>query len=272
MRPIKSPRIESRYTDRSSRECDCRGGHPDDERRCRNPSRSAAPSQFVVRVGVIDVAVIANALADRPCLRLAAPKFDEPEAFPISGHPIDRQHSRARLVAHARQVAPAPATISLPRTSCEAGGRRRAAGQHRVTRHQVVDQYGSSSVSKRSRSTMSMLRLSAAASGSALGRRSCRQRNCAPCRRHDDSTTGHITAAVIADAFDHCVRHVANREPFAGDAAEKCLAARRPIESDVADDHVVFCRIRRGARRRTIKRPPESPFPRSRWLRLRARA
>ena len=52
---------------------------------------------------------------------------------------------------------------------------------------------------------------------------------------------GHVFAAVVADAFDDRLRAaVANAEPFAGDAAEIDLAARRAVEHDVAGDDVLL--------------------------------
>ena len=246
-------------------------GHPDEAGRPRNPYSAACRLSSSSRVGVIDVAVIANALADRPCLRLAARKFDEPEAFPISGHPIDRQHSRARLVAHAlKSRGSSDHDVALDQLRsrrspcCRSASRDATPGRGQMP----------ASVSRRSRSTMSMLHLSlssiriehvghtAAHAGEKLR----------PVPPRDDSTTGAIYRSRDRRRLRPLCAPMLRTANRSATPPKKCLAARRPIESDVADDHVVFCRIRRGARRRTIKRPPESPFRRSRWLRLRARA
>ena len=47
---------------------------------------------------------------------------------------------------------------------------------------------------------------------------------------HDDAPTGHVLAAVVADAFDHRERTgVADAEALADEAAEEDLAARRAV-------------------------------------------
>ena len=72
---------------------------------------------------------------------------------------------------------------------------------------------------------------------------------------HDHAPAGHVLAAVIADAFDHRLRAaVADREPLAGNAAHERLAARRAVQRDVADDHVLFSR-ERGVGRRPDDQP-----------------
>jgi len=67
---------------------------------------------------------------------------------------------------------------------------------------------------------------------------------------HDHAAAGHVLAPVVADALDHGVRAaVADRKPFAGDAAEVRLAARRAVQRDVADENVLFRHERRLPRR-----------------------
>ena len=67
---------------------------------------------------------------------------------------------------------------------------------------------------------------------------------------HDDATAGHVLAAVVADALDHCVRvRVAHGEALAAEAADVGLAAGGPVERDVADDHILLWRIRHALRR-----------------------
>src|SRR4051794_36812493 len=58
---------------------------------------------------------------------------------------------------------------------------------------------------------------------------------------HDDLAAGHVLAPVVAHAFDDRGRaRVADAEPFADDAADEALAARRPVEDDVAGDDVLL--------------------------------
>ena len=58
---------------------------------------------------------------------------------------------------------------------------------------------------------------------------------------HHHQAIGHVFAAVIADAF-HNSRSagIANRKSFAGHAAEESFAARRAIETNVADQNIFF--------------------------------
>src|SRR4029078_8522637 len=68
--------------------------------------------------------------------------------------------------------------------------------------------------------------------------------------------SGHVLAAVVADALHHRRRaRVAHREALAGDAAEEDLAADRSVEHRVADDDVLL-RHDRALPRRIDDDPP----------------
>src|SRR5205823_1865651 len=56
----------------------------------------------------------------------------------------------------------------------------------------------------------------------------------------DDAAASHVLAAVVAYCeHDRVDAAVANAEALAGHAADVGLAAGRPVEGDVADDHVL---------------------------------
>ena len=58
---------------------------------------------------------------------------------------------------------------------------------------------------------------------------------------HDDAATGHVLAAVVADALDHRGgARVAHAEALPHHAAEVGLAAGGAVERDVAGDDVVL--------------------------------
>ena len=89
----------------------------------------------------------------------------------------------------------------------------------------------------------------------------------AGCAEHDHGAPGHVLAAVIADALDDGeAPRVADAEPFAGHAANECLAGGRTVERDVADDDVV---LRAPRARRPVAGSPggrrRAPCRRSRW-------
>src|SRR5262252_7485114 len=64
------------------------------------------------------------------------------------------------------------------------------------------------------------------------------------------AAAGHVLAAVVADALDHGLRAaVAHAEPLGRAPAEERAAARRAVERDVADQHVVLGRDRALLRR-----------------------
>src|SRR4051794_3315348 len=76
-------------------------------------------------------------------------------------------------------------------------------------------------------------------------------REVAPRRAEDArAPAGHVLAAVVADRLDDGGRaRVAHAEALAGHAAEERLAARRPVQRDVADDDVLL-----GGERRVLVR------------------
>src|SRR5260370_5248676 len=58
---------------------------------------------------------------------------------------------------------------------------------------------------------------------------------------HEHQALGHVFAAVVANALDHRSRSgVANREPLTSDSVEKRFAAGGAVESNVANQDVVF--------------------------------
>jgi hypothetical protein len=73
---------------------------------------------------------------------------------------------------------------------------------------------------------------------------------------------------VVADALDDrgaAELRTANRSPAR--PAQEQLAGGRPVQDGVAGDDVVLGDERRRSSGRTITRPPESPWRRSRWCR-----
>ncbi len=57
----------------------------------------------------------------------------------------------------------------------------------------------------------------------------------------DDPATGHVFAAVVANAFHNSLdAGVADGKPFAGFSADKGFAGGGAIEGDIADDAVFF--------------------------------
>src|SRR6266404_4578769 len=67
---------------------------------------------------------------------------------------------------------------------------------------------------------------------------------------HQNQAPGHVFATVVADALDHIGRSgVANREPLPSNSIEKRFAAGRAIESNVANQDVVFGGETRPSRR-----------------------
>src|SRR5690606_21287072 len=58
--------------------------------------------------------------------------------------------------------------------------------------------------------------------------------------KHDDGAAGHVFAAVITHALDHCGgAGVAHRETLAADAGEVHFAFDRTVQHGVSDDDVV---------------------------------
>jgi hypothetical protein len=56
-----------------------------------------------------------------------------------------------------------------------------------------------------------------------------------------DPASGHVFAAMIADALDHGVNTaVANAEAFTRDSVNIGFAAGGSVEGDVADDYILF--------------------------------
>ena len=79
---------------------------------------------------------------------------------------------------------------------------------------------------------------------------------------HDHATTGHVLAAVVADALDHRERTgVADAEALADDAAQEDLAARRAVADDVAGDDVLLGDERGATVGMHDHRPPLRPLP-----------
>src|SRR5262249_31800896 len=64
----------------------------------------------------------------------------------------------------------------------------------------------------------------------------------APGAADDDyASAGHVLTPVIAHALNHREgAAIAHRKALARDASEICLAARRPVENDVADEDVLL--------------------------------
>ena len=58
---------------------------------------------------------------------------------------------------------------------------------------------------------------------------------------HDDPATGHVLAAVVADALDdRRGTRVAHAEPLADDAAQEDLAGRGAVADHVAGDDLIL--------------------------------
>ena len=79
---------------------------------------------------------------------------------------------------------------------------------------------------------------------------------------HDDASAGHVFATVVAHGLDDGVHaRVAHREAFARHAAHEHFAARRAVQRDVADDHVLSDGNVDSGDGNTASLPPESPLP-----------
>ena len=59
--------------------------------------------------------------------------------------------------------------------------------------------------------------------------------------KDDDQAPGHVFATMVTYAFDdRGGSRVANRKALARDSVEKCFATGRTVESDVADQNILF--------------------------------
>src|SRR6185503_3600997 len=86
--------------------------------------------------------------------------------------------------------------------------------------------------------------------------------------KHHDDPAGHVLAAVVADALDHCDRaRVAHGKSLSGDAPEVRLAGDRAVEHHVAGDDVLGARRGTWARAAPRFARPRAPWRSSRWCR-----
>ena len=120
----------------------------------------------------------------------------------------------------------------------------RAAGEHRRgARSWSSIRRSRPALSRRSRSTISVVAIRVEVAVRRRRRRrcrrACRRRSCVRWGRARRPAAGHVFAAVVADALDDGAdAAVAHAETLAGHAADVGLAAGRAVEGDVADDHV----------------------------------